>query len=109
LRVGGIHLLGQALGAETFTLPFGHPGANQPVSNEITNKVAITTPNHGLAVRIGNLSAEQEPTHVNLNGGRLEGMQHRHLPVLGVQYHPEASAGPYDSSYRCEQFQKLVG
>jgi carbamoyl-phosphate synthase small subunit len=105
----GHQLLGLALGAETFKLKFGHRGANQPVLNQITNKVEITTQNHGFAVRVDNLPADLEPTHLNLNDQTLEGMRHRHLPVFSVQYHPEASAGPHDSSYLFEQFVQIMG
>lgn len=105
----GHQLLGLALGAETFKLKFGHRGANQPVLNELTNQVEITCQNHGFAVKIDTLPAELEPTHINLNDRTLEGMRHRHLPVFSVQYHPEASAGPHDSSYLFEEFQKLMG
>lgn len=105
----GHQLLGLALGAETFKLKFGHRGANQPVLNQLTNKVEITTQNHGFAVRRDNLPADLEPTHINLNDETLEGMRHRKLPLFSVQYHPEASAGPHDSSYLFEEFQKLMG
>ncbi len=105
----GHQLLGLALGAKTFKLKFGHRGANQPVLNQQTNQVEITTQNHGFAVSVDSLPAELEPTHLNLNDGTLEGMQHRHLPIFSVQYHPEASAGPHDSCYLFEQFRKLLG
>jgi carbamoyl-phosphate synthase small subunit len=105
----GHQLLGLALGARTFKLKFGHRGANQPVLNQVTNKVEITTQNHGFAVKLDDLPAELEPTHLNLNDDTLEGMRHRHLPVFSVQYHPEASAGPHDSSYLFEQFRELMG
>jgi carbamoyl-phosphate synthase small subunit len=104
----GHQLLGLALGGETFKLKFGHRGANQPVLNQRTNKVEITTQNHGFAVRTENLPADLEPTHVNLNDGTLEGMRHRRLPVFSVQYHPEAAAGPHDSGYLFEEFRKLM-
>jgi carbamoyl-phosphate synthase small subunit len=104
----GHQLLGLALGAETFKLKFGHRGANQPVLNQLTSKVEITTQNHGFAVRVDNLPRDLEPTHINLNDGTLEGMRHRSLPVFSVQYHPEASAGPHDSSYLFEEFRKLL-
>ncbi len=104
----GHQLLGLALGAKTFKLKFGHRGANQPVLNELTNRVEITTQNHGFAVRLDDLPAELEPTHLNLNDGTLEGMRHRHLPVFSVQYHPEASAGPHDSGYLFEEFAKQM-
>jgi carbamoyl-phosphate synthase small subunit len=105
----GHQLLGLSLGAETFKLKFGHRGANQPVINQVTNKVEITTQNHGFAVRLDNLPAELEATHINLNDHTLEGMRHRYLPVFSVQYHPEASAGPHDSSYLFEQFRSMMG
>jgi carbamoyl-phosphate synthase small subunit len=105
----GHQLMGLALGAKTFKLKFGHRGANQPVLNQVTNKVEITTQNHGFAVRIDDLPRELEPTHINLNDQTLEGMRHRRLPVFSVQYHPEASAGPHDSGYLFEQFCKLMG
>lgn len=105
----GHQLMGLALGAETFKLKFGHRGANQPVLNQQTNKVEITTQNHGFAVKVDTLPRDLEPTHVNLNDGTLEGMRHRRWPMFSVQYHPEASAGPHDSSYLFEDFQKLMG
>jgi carbamoyl-phosphate synthase small subunit len=105
----GHQLLGLALGAQTFKLKFGHRGANQPVLNARTNKVEITTQNHGFAVRLDNLPACLEATHVNLNDHTLEGMRHRREPVFSVQYHPEASAGPHDSGYLFEEFRKLMG
>jgi carbamoyl-phosphate synthase small subunit len=105
----GHQLLGLSLGAKTFKLKFGHRGANQPVLNQQTNKVEITTQNHGFAVRLDDLPAELEPTHLNLNDGTLEGMRHRHLPIFSVQYHPEASAGPHDSCYLFEQFRQSMG
>src|SRR5262249_46430283 len=104
----GHQLLGLALGARTFKLKFGHRGANQPVLNQLTNKVEITTQNHGFAVQLDNLPPEREPTPLNLNDDTLEGMRHRRLPVFSVQYHPEASAGPHDSGYLFEQFRAMM-
>ena len=69
----------------------------------------ITTQNHGFAVDPRTLPADVEATHVNLNDGTLEGMRHRKLPMFSVQYHPEASAGPHDSSYLFEEFRQLMG
>ena len=105
----GHQLLGLALGGKTFKLKFGHRGANQPVLNQRTNKVEITTQNHGFAVRLDDLPRDLEPTHINLNDGTLEGLRHRRLPIFSVQYHPEASAGPHDSSYLFEEFAKMMG
>ena len=105
----GHQLLGLALGGETFKLKFGHRGANQPVLNRQTERVEITTQNHGFAVRPETLPAELEVTHINLNDQTVEGMRHRRWPLFSVQYHPEASAGPHDSTYLFEEFRKLMG
>jgi carbamoyl-phosphate synthase small subunit len=105
----GHQLLGQALGAKTFKLKFGHRGANQPVLHTATGQVEITTQNHGFAVDMDSLPRDLEPTHVNLNDRTLEGLRHRRLPVFSVQYHPESSAGPHDSVYLFEEFRKLMG
>ncbi|MFO0950670.1 MAG: glutamine-hydrolyzing carbamoyl-phosphate synthase small subunit [Isosphaeraceae bacterium] len=105
----GHQLLGQAFGGKTFKLKFGHRGANHPVRNERTGKVEITTQNHGFAVDPGTLPADVELSHVNLNDQTLEGLRHKTLPVFGVQYHPEASAGPHDSQYLFAEFRALMG
>jgi carbamoyl-phosphate synthase small subunit len=104
----GNQILGQAFGAKTFKLKFGHRGANQPVRNERTGTVEITTQNHGFAVDPSTLPPEVMATHINLNDGTLEGLRHKELPVFSVQYHPEAAAGPHDSSYLFEDFRKLM-
>jgi carbamoyl-phosphate synthase small subunit len=75
----------------------------------LTNKVEITTQNHGFAVSLDSLPADLEATHINLNDGTLEGMRHRRHRLFSVQYHPEASAGPHDSAYLFEEFRKLMG
>ncbi len=105
----GHQLLGLALGADTFKLKFGHRGANQPVLNQKTQRIEITTQNHGFAVRMDNLPRDLEPTHINLNDGTLEGMRHKNGSIFSVQYHPEASAGPHDSCYLFEEFRKMMG
>jgi carbamoyl-phosphate synthase small subunit len=104
----GHQLLAMAMGGSIFKLKFGHRGANQPVLNQRTGRVEITTQNHGFAVARESLPHILEPTHTNLNDDTLEGLRHRHLPIFGVQYHPEASAGPHDSSYLFEEFQRLL-
>ncbi len=105
----GHQLLGLAFGAKTFKLKFGHRGANQPVRNEQTKQIEITTQNHGFAVDPSTLPKDVVPTHINLNDNTLEGLKHTSLPVFSVQYHPEAAAGPHDSSYLFEEFRKLMG
>jgi carbamoyl-phosphate synthase small subunit len=104
----GHQLLGQAFGAETFKLKFGHRGANHPVRNERTGQVEITTQNHGFAVDPATLPPVVMPSHINLNDQTLEGLCHKRLPVFSVQYHPEASAGPHDSQYLFAEFRKLM-
>jgi carbamoyl-phosphate synthase small subunit len=104
----GHQLLGLAFGAKTFKLKFGHRGANQPVRNELTKKIEITTQNHGFSVDPATLPKDVIPTHINLNDYTLEGLRHTKLPVFSVQYHPEAAAGPHDSSYLFEEFRKMM-
>jgi carbamoyl-phosphate synthase small subunit len=105
----GQQLLGLALGGEIFKLKFGHRGANQPVLNRDNGRVEITTQNHGFALQADSLPEEAEITHVNLNDQTVEGIRHRPLRAFGVQYHPEASAGPHDSQYLFGEFRKLLG
>ncbi|RJQ48946.1 MAG: carbamoyl-phosphate synthase small subunit [Desulfobacteraceae bacterium] len=105
----GIQLLGIALGGKTYKLRFGHRGANQPVKHYRTGRVEITSQNHGFAVDIETLDADEvEITHINLNDNTLEGFRHRRLPVFAVQYHPEASPGPHDARYLFDDFSKLM-
>lgn len=104
----GHQLLGQAFGAKTFKLKFGHRGANHPVRNERTGRVEITTQNHGFAVDPASLPPDVELSHINLNDQTLEGLRHRRLPIMAVQYHPEASAGPHDSQYLFAEFRGMM-
>jgi carbamoyl-phosphate synthase small subunit len=101
----GHQLLGLALGGKTYKLKFGHRGANHPVKNLRSGRIEISTQNHGFCVDMDTLPvADIEITHINLNDQSLEGIRHRRLPIFSVQYHPEASAGPHDSSYLFEEF-----
>jgi len=104
----GHQVLGYAFGGRTFKLKFGHRGANQPVKDLRTGKIAITAQNHGFAVDPNSLPPEVEVTHINLNDGTVEGMRHRELPIFSVQYHPEAAPGPHDANYFFSQFSDLI-
>ena len=104
----GHQILSLALGAKTKKMHQGHRGANHPVKNLINNTVEITSQNHGFEVDRLSLSNEIEETHISLFDGSNEGIRHRTLPLFSVQYHPEASPGPHDSSYLFREFYKLV-
>jgi carbamoyl-phosphate synthase small subunit len=104
----GHQILGFAYGGSTFKLKFGHRGANQPVKDLRSGKVAITAQNHGFAVDPNSLPKNVELTHINLNDNTVEGMRHTELPIFSVQYHPEAAPGPHDASYFFDQFAELI-
>jgi carbamoyl-phosphate synthase small subunit len=93
----GHQLLALACGAKTFKLPYGHRGGNQPVKDLIAGEVLVTAHNHGYAVDADSLPSDLEQTMVNLNDGTNEGFRHRTLPISAVQFHPEASPGPFDA------------
>lgn len=105
----GHQILGLALGGRTFKLKFGHRGGNQPVKDLRTGKVEITAQNHGFCVDMESLDPnEVELTHVNLNDQTLEGLRHKELPILSVQYHPEAAPGPHDARYLFRDFVAMM-
>ncbi|HWY41087.1 MAG TPA: glutamine-hydrolyzing carbamoyl-phosphate synthase small subunit [Chthoniobacterales bacterium] len=104
----GHQILGFAFGGSTFKLKFGHRGANQPVKDLKSGKVAITAQNHGFAVDPESLPKNVEVSHINLNDNTVEGLQHKELPIFSVQYHPEAAPGPHDASYFFSQFADLI-
>jgi len=104
----GHQILALALGGKTFKMKFGHRGANQPVKDLRSGKVAITSQNHGYAVDPDSLPPEVEVTHINLNDNTVAGLRHRDEPAFSVQYHPEASPGPHDAAYFFAEFAKEV-
>ncbi|NNF69387.1 MAG: glutamine-hydrolyzing carbamoyl-phosphate synthase small subunit [Acidimicrobiia bacterium] len=128
----GHQVLGLALGARTFKLPFGHHGGNHPVRRLADGKVEITSQNHGFAVDLWSLTdrtppqagglagpellpdsvatdfGEIRPTHQNLNDGTLEGVECLEVPAFSVQYHPEAAPGPNDASVLFDHFVERV-
>jgi len=104
----GHQLIGKALGAQTFKLKFGHRGGNHPVRDLATGRVYITAQNHGYAIDADTLKQGLEVSHINLNDGTVEGLHHRDLPILSIQYHSEASPGPLDNMYLFERFLEMV-
>jgi len=105
----GHQLLGLALGAERFKLKFGHRGANQPVRNQATGKVEITSQNHGFSIDDKSLQATGAViTHMNLNDHTVEGFTHPDKALFSVQYHPEASPGPHDATYLFDCFRDMM-
>ena len=104
----GHQLLGRAFGGTTYKLRFGHRGGNQPVREESSGSIEITSHNHGFAVAAASLPAEVEVTHINLNDSCVEGMRHKRLPVFSVQYHPEAAPGPHDAEHHFRRFVELM-
>lgn len=104
----GHQLFALACGAQTYKLKFGHRGANQPVLDEETGKVEITSQNHGFAVNSEGLPDCLEVTHRHLNDDTIAGLKHKTAPAFSVQHHPEASAGPHDSRYLFRRFKDLI-
>jgi carbamoyl-phosphate synthase small subunit len=103
----GHQVTGVALGARP-TLKFGHRGANHPVRDNVDGRIHITAQNHGYAVDGAGLPAAVHVSHEHLNDGTVEGLMHREVPMLTIQYHSEASPGPLDNMYLFERFLELV-
>lgn len=108
----GNQIFGRALGLETYKLPFGHRGTNQPVKDLKSEQVEITSHNHGFAVR-----ANQEfdtpwgkgrVTHLGLNDQCVEGLELVDHPAFSVQFHPEAAAGSHDATHLFDRFASLM-
>lgn len=112
----GNQLLGRALGFETYKLPFGHRGINQPVLDRKTGRVEVTAHNHGFAVKVEGGPEVESPagfgrvtvSHVSLNDDCVEGLECLDIPAFSVQYHPEAAAGPHDSNYLFDRLVDLI-
>ena len=104
----GNQILARAFGGRNYKLKFGHRGGNHPVKEIRTGRVHITAQNHGYAVDADSLPAEVEVSHVNLNDGTVEGLRHRSLPIMSIQYHSEASPGPWDNEYLFDEFLTMV-
>jgi carbamoyl-phosphate synthase small subunit len=104
----GHQILAQAFGGKTFKLKFGHRGANQPVKDLASGQVEITSQNHGYAVDPATLPAEVAVDRINLNDQTVEGLRHRNKRIFCVQYHPEASPGPHDSTPLFAEFREMI-
>ena len=104
----GHQILALALNAKTRKMKLGHRGANHPVKNLITNKVEITSQNHGFEVIKESLKKNTEITHLSLFDNSIEGIRLKNKPVFSVQYHPEANPGPQDSKYLFSHFMEDV-
>ena len=104
----GNQILALAAGADTYKLPYGHRGVNQPVQDLLTRRCFVTSQNHGYAVRDQSLPKGWEPWFVNINDGSNEGIRSRHHPHFGVQFHPEASPGPQDTGFLFDDFLRRV-
>lgn len=103
----GHQIIGHALGGTTSKLKFGHHGCNHPVRDNATGHVEISSQNHGFCVCADGVK-DVEVTHINLNDGTLEGIRSTARPVMSVQYHPEAAAGPHDSRYLFARFHDMM-
>ncbi len=105
----GHQLIARAFGGDTYKLRFGHRGSNHPVKDLDTNRVYITSQNHGYAVDEASLEESGlRVSHRSVNDGTVEGLLHTELPIMSVQYHPEASPGPTDNVYLFERFKTLM-
>jgi len=105
----GNQILALAAGGDTFKLPYGHRGVNQPVQDLLTRRCYVTSQNHGYAVRDDSLPPDWEPWFVNINDGTNEGIRSRARPHFSVQFHPEASPGPRDADFLFDDFLRAVG
>jgi carbamoyl-phosphate synthase small subunit len=104
----GNQILALAAGADTYKLPYGHRGVNQPVQDLLTRRCYVTSQNHGYAVSDRALPKDWEPWFVNINDGTNEGIRSRHHPYFSIQFHPEASPGPQDTGFLFDDFMRLV-
>jgi len=105
----GNQILCLAVGGDTYKLPYGHRGVNQPVRDLQTGRCYITSQNHGYAVREDSLPPDWQPWFVNINDGSNEGIRSREGPYSSVQFHPEATPGPEDTAFLFDDFLRQAG
>ncbi|UCD26738.1 MAG: gamma-glutamyl-gamma-aminobutyrate hydrolase family protein, partial [Candidatus Bathyarchaeota archaeon] len=106
----GTQILALALGGDTFKLKYGHRSQNQPALNLETNRCYITTQNHGYSVSLDSLNETAlEAWFINANDKTVEGIRHKNKPSFALQWHPEASPGPYDTEFLFDEFLKIAG
>jgi len=104
----GNQILALAAGGDTYKLPYGHRGVNQPVQDLLSRRCYVTSQNHGYAVRDESLPKDWEAWFVNVNDGTNEGIRSSQFPYFSVQFHPEASPGPQDTGFLFDDFMRLV-
>ena len=105
---GTLDKLIRAFDSDTYKLKFGHRGGNQPVKDIANDRVYITAQNHGYAVSSEIINPNIEITHINLNDNTVSGIKHKKLPIMGIQYHSEASPGPQDNEYLFDEFINMM-
>ena len=104
----GNQILAKSLGAKTYKLKFGHRGANHPVKDMISGKVHITAQNHGYSIDPDSLTSDVDITHISMNDYTVEGIRHKSVPAMSIQYHSEASPGPKDNEYIFDDFLEMI-
>mgnify|MGYP006099848509 FL=1 len=104
----GNQILAKSLGGKTYKLKFGHRGANHPVKDTISGKVHITAQNHGYSIDPDSLTSDVAITHISMNDYTVEGIKHKSIPAMSIQYHSEASPGPKDNEYLFDEFLEMV-
>jgi len=103
----GHQILGLALGGNTYKMKFGHHGGNHPVKDYVTGRCYITSQNHNYALE-KDFNKDVHITQMNINDNTVEGFKHKYMPIISVQYHPEAAAGPQDSAYMFDEFIEMM-
>ena len=104
----GNQVLARAVGAKTYKLKFGHRGGNHPVKDLLTNRIHITSQNHGYSIDKDTLPDSVQITHISMNDDTVEGIRHKTLPAMSIQYHSEASPGPTDNRYIFSRFLEMI-